>query len=1045
MKVFQFIFLVLYLVIPLNLLPQERGLPVIKNYTTQEYNGAPQVFGITQDNRGVMYFACGSTIQEFDGVTWRSIPNKNQKTFIDFAKDKNGRIYVTAVDDFGVIKFDSSGNSYFHSLANLITDTIKLGFVWSVKLTANMAFFLTYDAIIQYCPENDNILVISAKPDDGFLDGFVFNNELYVQYEKGGLVKFVDGKLEQANASSFFEEKNYFRTALPFDSSTLLVPTRTEGLLLYQPNKNSFPEKFTISNSQFLQNNNIFIANVVSSQYYVLGSVNKGAVLLDKGGSILQHYQESNLQSNTIRSIFQDKNHNIWFGLENGISKSENSLDLSFWDKNSGLKGSVYSVIRFNGRVYIATSVKLYFIDESNEIKEVQNIPVGHNWCFMVFNSSKLLAGSRYGIYEISGDSASLIHEETHAAKLFQSRKNPNRIFSSVLPYFTSLRYENGKWIYEGRWEGINDQIRGIVEDENGDLWLGTYRDGVIRVTPNYDNITQPKQVRYYNQNHGFESLSDILPFQLNNRIVWGSGNGLYEYNPQTDRFEPYRELGDEFCNGSRSVFSLQQMPDGKIWICPKENKIDDIGYLQPNANGEYSWNYVPFRRIPEMVIESFYVEPSGIAWVGGSNGLFRYDLTEDRKDYSQPFNCLVRNVTVNSDSLLYGGNYSEQSSETLSLSYKQNNVKFEFAAPFFDQEDKTLYSYKLNGFDTEWSQYSKQTSKEYNSLREGEYVFEVKARNLFDVESQVASFSFEIRPPWYRTIWAIFLYFGIVVAFLWIFSRINSRRLKLANLELEAIVNERTSTVQAQAKELDSTLKTLKETQKKLIRSEKLASLGVLAAGVAHEINNPLNFIQGGIHGIDKYVSEKLGEHKSSIDYYLNWIVEGVKRAETIVAGLNHFNRTDAITSEIKNIHSIIDGSLFMLQHALENRIEVTKDYTTKNFTIVGNESNLYKVFYNVLSNAIHAIDGTGQIKIATMLDDSVFRIVITDSGCGISEKDMLKVFDPFFTTKPPGKGIGLGLTIAYNILQEHIGTIELTSEEGKGTSAVITLPVKQ
>jgi signal transduction histidine kinase len=1062
---------------------QERGLPIIRNYSTKEYKGAPQVFSTIQDNRGVMYFGSGSSILEYDGVSWRSIPNEKQKIYLDFAKDNNGRIYVSATDEIGYLSHNSKGNTYYHSITNLLPDSTKLDFVWTVRVTSKYVYFITYDAILQFLPNDEKFSVFRANANDGFLDGFIYDDIFYAQCEKSGLVKVENNELKHALQSEFFEAKNIFRTALPYDSTSLLVPTRTEGLYLYNSNKDIAPKPFPISDRAFLENNNIFTASLLQNDYFLLGSVNKGAVLLDKRGTILQQYQVNNLQNNTIRSIVQDNNQNIWFGLENGISKTENALDLSYWDKNSGLKGSVYNVVRFNGTVYIATSIKMYFINKSNQVQEVKNIPVGHNWCFMENKLNKsLLAGSRYGIYEIKGDYAERVIEGTHAAKMFQSDKNPNRVFSSVLPDFISLRFEGGKWISEGKWEGIKDQIRGVIEDENGDLWLGTYRNGVIRVTPNYSNITKPLQVKYYIENDGFTSLSDILPFRFKNRIVFASAKGLFVYNSQSDRFEPFCELGEQFCNGSRSVFSLLEMPDGKVWICPKENSKNDIGYLQPNSNGGYDWVYVPFRRILEMQIESFYVEPSGIAWVGGSEGLFRYNMNHDTKNYAERFECLIRTVTVGTDSLLYGGNGENlpASPDTLvSLSYKLNKIKFEFAAPFFDLEEKTLYSFKLNGFDEEWSKFSRETAKEYSNLSEGKYTFMVKARNVYDTESAISTYEFSILPPWYRTVWAYLFYIVLTATFIWLIVWLNSRRLKAANAELEKIVAERTSQIQTQAKELanknieleennhiilehkeellaineelsisneelDATVQSLKETQRQLVHSEKMASLGVMASGVAHEINNPLNFIQGGIHGLEKYFDENLIEHKVNVEYYMNWIREGIERTETIVSGLNFYSRTVNSYSDRIDIHNVINNCLSMLQHKMQNRIEIIKNFTDKSYTLIGNVDNFHQALFNIISNSIQAIDAKGKIAISTEVDDNSIKIIFVDTGCGISKENLPKILDPFFTTKAPGKGIGLGLSITYNILQEHNGKIEFESEVGKGTTAIVTLPVK-
>ncbi|RPH25060.1 MAG: hypothetical protein EHM93_20155, partial [Bacteroidales bacterium] len=660
---------------------QEIGFPVIRNYTPKEYNNSSQVWSIIQSHTGIMYFGVGGTVMEYDGIFWRNIPIDKQSSPRDFAMDKNGRIYVAASEEFGYLTKDRKNSTIYQSLTPLLKDsTLKIGIVWSVKLTSGFIYFRTNDAIFLYTSKPETLQIFKADANDKFDGDFIYQDRYYVKLAKKGLMKIEDNKLKPATQSVFFKNINNFNLTLPYNATTLLIPTRYEGLYLFQPSKDTLPQKFTISDKNFTADNTIYSASIFQKKYFVLGSITKGALLFDKQGVVLQHYQESNtLQNNKVYEIATDASQNVWFGLSNGISKTEHGQDLSSWDK----KNTVYSVIRHNNTIYIATGIKVYFIDKDNQTREVKNIPTGQNWCFLKPKGIKsLLVGTSKGIYEIFGDKAEQIYKGEHIYKLYQSIKHPNRILSTDYPYFISIKYEKGKWIPEGKWEGINDNIRGIIEDERGEIWISTYQNGVIKITPNNENITTPSKVRYYTKNAGFKLIKNILPFSFKGRIIWGTENGLYSYNLQNDSFEPFCDLGEQFCNGSRGVYSLAEMPDGKIWVCPRDNSKTDIGYLQPNGKGGYDWVYAPFRRIPNMFLEACYIEPSGIAWIGGSEGVYRYDATKDTKNYAQQFNCLIRKVTIGRDSLLYGGNASATlAGLQTQLDYQFNSLRFEFAA----------------------------------------------------------------------------------------------------------------------------------------------------------------------------------------------------------------------------------------------------------------------------------------------------------------------------------------------------------------------------
>jgi ligand-binding sensor domain-containing protein len=343
--------------------------------------------------------------------------------------------------------------------------------------------------------------------------------------------------------------------------------------------------------------------------------------MVNAKGEILQQYNEStNLQSNEILKINSDFNNNIWLSLNNGICKTEPGLDLSFWNKYRGLKDPVLSIKRYKGVLYIGTSTTAYYIDTNNEIQSVKNIAKGQIWCFYETKNS-LLAGTANGIFEIKGDSAIQIFNGSYATCIYQSLANPSRLISTDDEFLISFKHINNKWIFEGRWEGITDDIRHVIEDVNGDIWLGTFTNGPIRITPNEQKITAPKKIWHYKASDGVRSYINFIPYPFKNQILWGGKKGLTKYNPISNRFEPFSGLGEEFCNRSNDVAFFKEMPDGKIWISPINNQRYDTGYLQPNSKGGYDWIFAPFSRIPDMSVMAMYIEPDNIARKNGNSG----------------------------------------------------------------------------------------------------------------------------------------------------------------------------------------------------------------------------------------------------------------------------------------------------------------------------------------------------------------------------------------------------------------------------------------
>lgn len=243
---------------------------------------------------------------------------------------------------------------------------------------------------------------------------------------------------------------------------------------------------------------------------------------------------------------------------------------------------------------------------------------------------------------------------------------------------------------------------------------------------------------------------------------------------------------------------------------------------------------------------------------------------------------------------------------------------------------------------------------------------------------------------------------------------------------------------VMHKSKKIGDSMKQLQETTHKLIQSEKMASLGVMSAGVAHEINNPLNFIKGGIEVLEE------GLKKEKLDFEfdpcIHVVKEGLNRAVTIVNSLNHFSRQTDSMEEQCDLHSILNNSIVMLQPKLKFKGRVVKKYSEIPVIIAGNEGKLHQAFLNLIANAEQAIQQRGIITIVTKIDKKKAVVEIEDSGVGISKEHLTKISDPFFTTKPVGEGTGLGLSITYKIVQEHNGEINVLSKPGKGTKFTLT-----
>ncbi|TAN41963.1 MAG: hypothetical protein EPN22_13790 [Nitrospirae bacterium] len=302
---------------------------------------------------------------------------------------------------------------------------------------------------------------------------------------------------------------------------------------------------------------------------------------------------------------------------------------------------------------------------------------------------------------------------------------------------------------------------------------------------------------------------------------------------------------------------------------------------------------------------------------------------------------------------------------------------------------------------------------------------------------------------------------------------------------ELEQRVTARTSELEAAnseltllARQLEVAYNELKAAQSRILQQEKMASIGQLAAGVAHEINNPVGFIMSNLKSLQKYSAKRsefiriqaealkelstgddnavlrsVRDHQKAmkldyitedIDNLISESLDGAERVKNIVQDLKGFSRVDEAELKMTDINAGLESTINIVWNELKYKATVKKDYG--NIPLINcNPGQLNQVFMNMLINAAHSIEQHGEIAVRTWREGAYLKVSIADTGCGIPEDKLGRIFEPFFTTKDVGKGTGLGLSIAYDIIKKHDGEILVESEVGKGTTFTIVIPITE
>jgi signal transduction histidine kinase/ligand-binding sensor domain-containing protein len=647
-----------------------------------------------------------------------------------------------------------------------------------------------------------------------------------------------------------------------------------------------------------------------------------------------------------------------------------------------------------------------------------------------------------------------------------------------------------------------------VNEDRNGDFWLGT-AEGLLRFDANRKTFQ-----RFRNDPKDRASLSHnvvraILPDPFEpERYLWvgTAGGGLNRFDRQTETFIHFT---DKDGLPDNVIYAILDDEAGNLWMSTNYG----LSKFNPRTRAFKNFDAKDGLQDNEFNSSSYFKSPSGELFFGGING-FNAFYPEDVRDNPhappvvftgfQIFNKSISHKTPDSP-------LKQAISETseLTLSYEHKVFSFEFAALDFTAPAKNRYAYKMEHFDADWQQAGTSRTATYTNLDPGVYVFRVKASNNDGVwNEEGAAIKITITPPWWRTWWAYGLYALLFVAGVFAADRFQRRRV-IAKERVQTEIREaelRAQTAEAQSKAwqaenerkeaelrkaeelkvayqaLENALKHLKATQQQLVTQEKLASLGQLTAGIAHEIKNPLNFVNNfaalsvdlakelrellegrkakgdgrGAKGEDDFAD--IEEILTTLEQNAEKINHHGQRADNIVKSMMQHARGSSGQRELVDINHLLDEAVNLVYHGMRAQdasfnITIEKDYDETIGKLEVVPQDLSRVFLNMVNNACYAAfqkqkassdDGfSPTIAVATKNLRDRIEIRIRDNGNGIPPDVREKIFNPFFTTKPTGQGTGLGLSISYDIIvQEHKGEITFASEEGSFTEFVVRLP---
>jgi DNA-binding CsgD family transcriptional regulator len=762
------------------------GLPAIRNFPIAEYHAASEIWGIGQDTYGRLYFANNDGLLAYDGNYWHLYPLPNKAAIKSLAIDVEGRIFVGGADEIGYFQPGGDGILRYHSLKEKLPVIAKqFADIWNIELYNGGVFFRTNETILQW--KKDTISTMDA-PENWQLMTRV-DSALYAADKDKGLYIYRGEHWEELPLST---KPLHITGVLPYKQDSLLVTTLKDGLFVLAGKK--LIRKPTSSDA-LLTNDLINNARLIAPDRYAIGTAAGGVLILDGAGKLIQRFSsQEGLQNNSVLRIFNDKAGNLWLGLANGIAfiRYNTSVKLIRPMLDNQLVSNAARI--FDHKLYIGTSNGLYYIPLTPAIRDISTI----KGAFIEVGNTK---GQIWGLSEICGqllvahqDGASIVRDGSATPMMTKQgawdfvqsgscgqpapggdAKAGSTCVAGTYTGLVTLHQENGQMEEGPKLNELYESLPVIAYDGKGTVWASHPYRGIFK-NPFKGQYT------HYGTQQGLPSNLDNYVAVIRGKVIAGTQKGVYEYDPATDRFAPSAFFQPIF--GDTSVEYLRPDSAGNIWFV-SERRVGVIDFSK--ASGNKGWSTVYFPELKDQTVKGMamiYPYDNENIFIGSNDGVYHLNFSRYLES-SDRITVLLGTVKAiaERDSLVFGG-YAV--GEPVRLPNHWNSFHFEYASPLYTEPDGVEFSYRLEGFDRDWSDWTTKSEKDYTNLPYGKYTFVVRARDNLGQLSAPARFTFIVNPAWYQTTWAYLFYLLIVVWLVYLVRRQQRRRLELHRKKYE-------------------------------------------------------------------------------------------------------------------------------------------------------------------------------------------------------------------------------------------------------------------
>ena len=746
------------------------GIPQIINFNKNDFRAGTQTWDIDQDSKGRMYFANNEGLLTYDGTFWKLHPLPNKTIMRSIAIDKNGIIYAGGQGEMGYFVPNERGFLKYISLTPLLPAKERsFADIWEIEIIGESVFFRASERMIM---ELRNKAISFHPPISGWQFMKKMGTILYAQDQKNGLYIYKNNAWRLA-ANNQLLSGSIISGMIQTGKESSLILTYDRKSLTLRGDSLFNNSGFELPASDF----NFSKVTEINKGEFIAATTTDGCLIMKNDGKFVQKIsRKEGLQNNNVISVFLDRDKNLWAGLNNGISFIAYNSAIKYITPNKENEAAGFSAKIFNNKLFIGSSDGCYSAELSPQNKDLSFLrsnfslvgnSSGQVWRLEEVNQH-LLMGHNNGCFDIIGNQAKLISRDAGWTFLPTSPVPPaQNILTGTYSGLKMLTFNNGQFSDKGNLEGLYESLRFLTADSEGNIWASHPYRGIYKISISADG--KKYITRLFTEKDGLPSTLDNHVYKIKNRVIFGTNAGAYEFDAPTSRFIPSNFLQPII--GKNEVRYMNEDGQGNIWFCSGK-KIGVIDFAEGNSIPKPFY----FSEITGQILSGFeniYAFDKSNIFIGSEKGVIHLNY-EKYKANKLTLNMMLGNVRAigKTDSTIFGGYFNDGSATettnkiipSIGLVSNFDALHFEYSSPSFGVQKNIEYSYRLDGYEKNWSNWSNKTEKEYTNLSAGSYVFHVKAHDNLGNESDEVKYNFSIQSPWYKSIWA-YIFYLIVIA----------------------------------------------------------------------------------------------------------------------------------------------------------------------------------------------------------------------------------------------------------------------------------------